>query len=246
VCGRFASYREAQDLADEFGIDPDDIADDAAGLPPSWNLAPTHPTRIVVERRTDDDPALTVRSLRLARWGLVPGWAKSPAVGTRMINARVETLDTKPAFRGALAARRCLVPADGWYEWTAPPVGSASGGRKTPHWIHRADGGPLAFAGLFEFWRDRSAADDDPNRWLVSMAIITGGAPADDPAIGTLHDRAPVILAPQRWAAWLDPECGPQEALGLLGDPPTGLTTHVVAPEVGSVRNDGPHLIDPV
>lgn len=247
MCGRYASFRAAVDLADAFGIDPEDVAEDAAGLAPSWNLAPTDPVRIVVERRDKeaaaDAPA--VRSLRLARWGLVPGWAKDPSVGVRMINARFETLAEKPAFRKALAARRCLVPAEGWYEWTAPPAGSPPGTRKTPHWIHRTDGGLLAFAGLYEFWRDPARADDDPHRWLVSMTIVTGGAPAEDPVIGPLHDRQPVLLEADRWAAWLAPTTSPQAAVDLLGGPPQGLTAVVVSPAVSSVRNDGPELIEP-
>ncbi len=249
MCGRYASFREAQDLADAFGVDPDDVAEDAAGLPASWNLAPTDPVRIVVERpekQPDGSTGAPVRSLRLARWGLVPGWAKDPSIGSRMINARMETLGEKPAFRKALAARRCLVPAEGWYEWTDPPRGAPKGTRKTPHWIHPADGALLAFAGLYEFWRDPERADDDPHRWLVSMTIVTGGAPADDPVIGPLHDRQPVLLTPDRWAAWLDPGQGPQDALGLLGEAPTGLTADVVSPAVSSVRNDGPELIVPV
>src|SRR5665811_2322096 len=114
MCGRYASFREAQDLADAFAVAPTDVAEDALLLPPSWNLAPTDPVRIVVEREQDDQVR---RSLRVARWGLVPGWAKDPSVGSRMINARVETLTTKPAFRKAAASRRCLVPAEGYFEW---------------------------------------------------------------------------------------------------------------------------------
>ncbi|MCV2393522.1 SOS response-associated peptidase [Actinotalea sp. M2MS4P-6] len=249
MCGRYASFRAAQDLADAFGVDPEDVAEDAAGLPPSWNLAPTDPVRIVVERPEklpDGTHGDLVRSLRLARWGLVPGWAKDPSVGSRMINARIETLAEKPAFRKALAARRCLVPAEGYYEWTDPPAGAPKSTRKTPHWIHPADGGLLAFAGLYEFWRDPTRADDDPHRWLVSMTIVTGGAPADDPVIGPLHDRQPVLVTPDRWSAWLDPDRTPQDALALLGDAPTGLTAVPVSTDVSSVRNDGPHLIEPV
>jgi putative SOS response-associated peptidase YedK len=260
MCGRYASFRATQDLADAFGIDSEDVADDAAALPASWNVAPTDPVRIVVERaeteRAETErpakatieraevPAAT-RSLRLARWGLVPGWADDPSIASRLINARMETVATKPAFRRALAARRCLVPAEGWYEWTPPPPGSPRGTRKTPHWIHPADGGPLAFAGLYEFWRDRSLPDDDPHRWLVSMTVITGGAPADDPVIGPLHDRQPVLLTPDRWDRWLDPAVSAADALTLLGDAPRGLTAVAVTPAVSSVANDGPALLTP-
>lgn len=238
MCGRFASFREAQDLADAFAAP--DVADDARLLPPSWNVAPTDPVRIVVERERDTP----VRSLRVARWGLVPGWAKDPAVGSRMINARVESLDTKPAFRRALLARRCIVPAEGYYEWQR--VERDGRPAKQPFWIHSPDGAPLALAGLYEFWRDPDRADDDPLRWLVTTTIVTGGAD-DDPALGPIHDRRPVVLAPGRWDEWLDPGGNSAEAaLALLGDPGPPLVPTPVSTAVNSVRNDGPHLIEPV
>lgn len=240
MCGRYASFREAQDLADAFAAP--DIAEDARLLPPSWNVAPTDPVRIVVEREHDDD---VLRSLRVARWGLVPGWAKDPSVGSRMINARVETLDTKPAFRKALAARRCLVPAEGYYEWQK--VERAGKPAKQPFWIHAADGAGLAFAGLYEFWRDPDRADDDPFRWLVTMTIVTGGAATDDPALGPIHDRRPVVLEPASWDAWLDPLTRDADAvLPLLDATPPRLLPTAVSPAVSSVRNNGPELIDPI
>ena len=236
MCGRYASFREAQDLADAFAAQ--DVADDARLLPPSWNVAPTDPVRIVVERERDDD---VVRSLRVARWGLVPGWAKDPSVGSKMINARVETLDTKPAFRKALAARRCLVPAEGYYEWQK--VERDGKQVKQPFWIHSADGAPLAFAGLYEFWRDPDRADDDPLRWLVTTAIVTG----DAGLLGSIHDRRPVMLGPDRWDAWLDPRRDAAgEVLPLLDDAGPVLVPTPVATAVNSVRNNGPELIEPV
>lgn len=270
MCGRYASFRDAQDLADAFAVAPPDVADDAGGLPPSWNVAPTDAVRVVVERAprpssagedavggtedgTDDRPR---RSLRLARWGLVPGWAKDPSIGARMINARVETLDTKPAFRKALAVRRCLVPAEGYYEWQAPtddapPVTGPTGRRrkppKQPFWIHPADDGPLAFAGLYEFWRDPERADDDPLRWLVTMTIVTGGAPTDDPALAEIHDRQPVILDRTRWDAWLDPQLTDADrVMDLLRRPAPPLVATPVSTDVNAVGNDGPQLIEPV
>ncbi|WP_372592641.1 SOS response-associated peptidase [Actinotalea sp.] len=245
MCGRYASFREAQDLADAFALE--DLADDAATLPPSWNLAPTDPVRIVVERTARDAPPESppVRSLRLARWGLVPGWAKDPSVGARMINARAETLAERPAFRRALASRRCLVPAEGYYEWTPPPPGSPARTPKVPHWIHPADGRVLAFAGLYEFWRDPTLADDDPARWLVSTTIVTGGA-GPDGAAAALHDRRPVILAPGRWDAWLDPGTDAPTALGLLDDPAPSLDAWTVSTAVNSATSEGPELIAPV
>ena len=238
MCGRYASFREAQDLADAFAAP--DIADDARLLPPSWNVAPTDPVRIVVERESDDD---VQRSLRVARWGLVPGWAKDPSVGSRMINARVETLATKPAFRKALLTRRCIVPAEGYYEWQKVERGGKPG--KQPFWIHAADGSPLAFAGLYEFWRDPDRADDDPLRWLVTMTIVTGGAATDDPALGPIHDRRPVVLDPAGWDTWLDPLTRDADSvLPLLDARPPRLVPTPVSPAVGSVRNNGPELIE--
>lgn len=265
MCGRYAAFRDAQDLADAFAVAPPDVAQDALALPPSWNVAPTDVVRIVVERPPrpaaesvgESDPAADAarRSIRLARWGLVPAWAKDPSIGARMINARVETLAAKPAFRKAVAARRCLVPAEGYYEWQAPPEGAtvvgASGRRrkapKQPFWIHPADGDVLAFAGLYEFWRDPQRSDDDPLRWLVTMTIVTGGAPVDDPALAAIHDRRPVILDRERWADWLDPGLtDPDRACDLLHVPAPPLVATPVSPEVNSVGNDGPHLIEPV
>lgn len=243
MCGRYASFREAQDLADAFGVEVDDIAPDAAALPPSWNLAPTDPVRIVLERaEAETGPR---RSLRLARWGLVPGWAKDPSIGSRMINARVETLAEKPSFRRALAARRCLVPAEGYYEWTPPPAGSPPRTPKVAHWIHPSDDRLLAFAGLYEFWRDRTRSDDDPLRWLVSTTIVTGGAPPEG-EVAALHDRRPVVLAPERWAAWLDPRRDGPGALALLADPAPHLAERTVSTTVNTVGTDGPELIAPV
>ncbi|MBX9245957.1 SOS response-associated peptidase [Actinotalea ferrariae] len=251
MCGRYAAFREAQDLADTFDIEPDDIAEDAALLPPSWNVAPTDAVRVVVERAPraadgeDEVPDDVVRSLRLARWGLVPGWAKDPSVGSRMINARVESLVDKPAFRKAAAARRCLVPAEGYFEWRKPPAGSPAKTPKQPFWIHADDGSPLAFAGLYEFWRDRSLPDDDPHRWLVTMTIITGGAPTDDPVLAEIHDRRPVVLGRERWAAWLDPHrTDAAEAVDLLQDPAPRLVATPVSTAVNSVRTNGPELVE--
>ncbi|EYR63425.1 hypothetical protein N866_00775 [Actinotalea ferrariae CF5-4] len=254
MCGRYASFRDALDLADAFGVAPEAVADDARALPPSWNLAPTDPVRVVVEREpratgeaADDGPGRAERSLRVVRWGLVPGWAKDPGIGSRMINARVESLLDKPAFRKAVAVRRCLVPAEGYYEWQAPAPGSPPRTPKQPFWIHAPDGGPLAFAGLYEFWRDRSLADDDPNRWLVTMTVVTGGAPTDDPHLAAIHDRRPVILPPDAWDAWLDPEQQDgAAAVELLHAATPRVVATPVSTAVNKVGTDGPELIEPV
>src|SRR5665647_745560 len=143
MCGRYASFREDQQIADEFAIAS--VADDVRLLPPSWNLAPTDPIRIVVdrlERLEDGARGALVRQLRTARWGLVPSWAKDPSVGNRLINARVESLLDKPAFKRPFALRRALLPADGYFEWQAPDPGSPTR-TKQPYYLHLADEGPL-------------------------------------------------------------------------------------------------------
>ncbi|WP_265520945.1 SOS response-associated peptidase [Oerskovia flava] len=249
MCGRYASFRDAQDLADEFAVA--DLAEDARLLPPAWNVAPTDPVRIVVERAAKETGEIR-RSLRVARWGLVPSWSKDARGGARMINARAETLLDKPAFAKPLAVRRCLVPADGYYEWRRPATdaedaaaraGTGARTAKQPYFIH-PDGPSAAFAGLYEFWRDRSAADDDPARWLVTTTIITTDAAPD---LAPIHDRMPVTLAPGDWDTWLDPAVGPQDAAALLGGPPgVALTAEPVSTAVNTVANDGPELVRPV
>lgn len=239
MCGRFASFTQDQDLADELAIA--EIAEDARLLPPSWNVAPTDPVRIVVERAPRGSSDVT-RSMRVARWGLVPSWAKDPGVGARMINARSETLLDKPAFAKPFAARRCLVLADGYYEWRklSLPATSAKKVQKQPYWIHPADAGVAAFAGLYEFWRNPAASETDPDRWLVSTTVIT--RPASE-AMAAIHDRMPLVLPPSAWDEWLDPSVG--DASDLLGIDGTRLATRPVGDAVGSVQNDGPSLIEP-
>ncbi|GGM25473.1 SOS response-associated peptidase [Promicromonospora citrea] len=238
MCGRFASFTKDQDLTDELAIA--EIAEDARLLPPSWNVAPTDPVRIVVERASRDSGAVT-RSMRVARWGLVPSWAKDPGVGARMINARSETLLDKPAFAKPFAARRCLVLADGYYEWRK--LGPAAPGSKKiakqPYWIHPAEQDVAALAGLYEFWRNPAASETDPDRWLVSTTVVTRPAAESMTAI---HDRMPLVLPRSAWDAWLDPAV--TDASELLEVEPTRLTTRPVRDAVGSVQNDGPELIE--
>lgn len=232
MCGRFAAFQDAQDLADEFAIAQ--IADDARLLPPSWNVAPTAPVRIVVERteRSSDDVA---RSLQVARWGLVPSWAKDPSSGPRLINARAETVAEKPSFARAFTSRRCIVPVDGYYEWQRTDGGKQAY-RITPT---GADMTPLA--GLYEFWRDQRLTDDDPNRWLVSTTIIT--RPAEG-ALAEIHDRTPLTLAAPDYERWLDPDAGADDVRDLLDAPGVPLTAYPVSARVGSVAHNGPGLIE--
>lgn len=217
-------------------------------LVPDYNMAPTRQAPVVLERAPREEPeAAPVRQLRLLTWGLVPSWAKDRSVGNRMINARAESLLDKPGFRKAALSRRCLVPADGWYEWQVSPVARDAKGkpRKQPFFTHLADGDRLAFAGLFEFWRDKGADPDDPDAWLTTYAIITTAA---EPGLDRLHDRMPVVLPPDRWDAWLDPTRQDAEHVqGLLAPVAPGrFEAYPVSRAVGNVASTGPELMAPV
>lgn len=220
MCGRYASARNVDILAAEFEIAHRE--DDA--LPgPDYNVAPTDVVPVVVER--DGGRVLTGM-----KWGLVPAWADDPAVGSRMINARLETVTERPAFRDAVVRRRCLLPADGWFEWADSPAG------RQPFFLSPEDGAVLAFAGLWDVWHGPDG------RELRTVTIVTGSAPAD---LAHVHDRAPVVVPRDVWSAWLDPsEQSPRE---LLRPTPSGVVVaHPVSPAVGDVRANGPHLLEPV
>ena len=222
MCGRYASARSTADLATLLGA-TDETGDVLAE--PDYNVAPTKPVPAAIVRHEE-------RRLVALRWGLVPSWAKDPRIGSRLINARAETLADKPAFRSALARRRCLLPADGFYEWMPDPSGS---GPKQPYYLARADGGLLAMAGLYEIWRD---AED---RLLWSATVITTAA-ADD--VGHIHDRAPMTVPPAQWAAWLDP-ASPAPLDALRPAVPGALRAVPVSTLVNNVRNNGPELLVP-
>lgn len=219
MCGRYASARPVDELAAAFGIDAGGVEATAAA---DWNVAPTKPVTAVVER--DGRRVLTT-----LRWGLVPAWADQPT--SRLINARIETAADRPAYRSALAERRCLLPADGWYEWAVRPDGT-----RQPHYLHRADGGLLAFAAVWELWRDGEG------RLLATTAILTGPAPHD---LAHLHDRAPVVMAPDAWGAWLDP-CRPDVHDLLQPTAMSVVVAHPVGLQVGDVRANGPALTERV
>jgi putative SOS response-associated peptidase YedK len=252
MCGRYASARKRQDLLEEFRIERDRVTGD---LEPDYNVAPTKAVYAVLTRgergqggREDAPsgaarPADVARELRVVRWGLVPFWAKDPAIGSRMINARVETVDAKPAFRAAFAKRRCLLPADGFYEWLK--VEDQGKVRKQPYYIHPAAGGGFAFAGLYELWRDKSVPDDHPQAWLWTTVIITTQARDE---VGRIHDRMPMIIDPGSWDDWLDPGNSEAARVHALLAPATAakLESYPVAPAVGNVRNNGPALIEPL
>lgn len=233
MCGRYVNVAADSDLVEEFDVD--DVAEPSPG--PSWNVAPTDPVRIVAER-TPKDADDVQRQLRTARWGLVPNWSKDAKGGTKMINARIETVTQKPAFKSAAARRRCLVPALGYYEWQQREGG------KVPHFLHDPDGRLLAMAGLYELWRDRSKADDDPDRWLLTCTIITQQA---TDLLGEIHDRNPVVVPPDLRAAWLDCTADDAAVAQRLLDamPEARLEPYVVGSAVGNVKNNGPELIEP-
>jgi putative SOS response-associated peptidase YedK len=219
VCGRFTQERPASELADLFGAEP--LADDPGGR---YNVAPTDEASIVVER--DDRRAVTGY-----RWGLIPHWAKDARVGSRMFNARAETITTSPAFRDAFVRKRCLVPVDSFYEW------KREGTVRQPYRVVSRDGRPLALAGLWAGWRDPSR--DQVRR---TFTIITT-TPND--ALTDLHDRMPVVIEPDAWDRWLGPAPeDPSELLALLQPNETvELDVYAVSRAVNDVRRDGPELI---
>ncbi|MFI6909261.1 SOS response-associated peptidase [Nonomuraea sp. NPDC050394] len=239
MCGRYASARKKHELLEEFQVELD--AEPDKELSPDYNVAPTKQVYAVLSR-VPEEAERAVRQLRVVKWGLVPVWAKDPSVGSRMINARAETLAEKPAYKQAFAKRRCLIPADGYFEWM-PVEGDKK--KKQPYFIHPEDGGVLAMAGLYEFWKDKTRADDDPLKWLVTCTVITTDAEDD---LGHIHDRMPMMIERERWAEWLDPKLTDTSAAqGLLIPAQSGrLVAHPVSTDVNNVRNNGPDLIKPL
>lgn len=262
MCGRYAASARPDELVEAFDVEEDHTAepsrsilakpqDPPAGVP-DWNMAPSKQAPIVLTRRPkgttegDPDEAEPVRQLRLLTWGLVPSWAKEVKVGLRMVNARAESVLGRGAFAKAALARRCIVPADGWYEWQASPTATDAKGkpRKQPFFIHRADGEPVAFAGLYEFWRDRSLPEGDPAAWLTTFTIITTEA---EPGLDRIHDRQPLVLERHDWETWLDPDEKDPDVVQRLLDfaAPGRFVAHPVGRAVGATRNNGPGLIEP-
>jgi putative SOS response-associated peptidase YedK len=248
VCGRYAASARPDELVEEFEVEELPIE---AELTADFNVAPTKPAPVIVSRvprrlrgSTDARP---VRQLRVMIWGLVPGWSNGPSGRSApMINARAETVFERPAYRRAVLTRRALVPADGWYEWRRTAVPGRRTPSKTPFFISRTDGRRMAMAGLYEFWKNPTAAPEDPTAWLSTFAVVTTAA---DPALAHIHDRMPVVLEPDAWAAWLDPGLDDRGEIGALlvarGGPPRFVAVPV-APLVGNVANNGPQLITPV
>jgi len=240
MCGRFVTASSPALIADRFAVDEVD-ATVTPDPEPDYNVSPRRNVLAVREREGQ-------RVLSRLRWGLVPSWAKEVKIGDRMINARAETVASKPAYRRAFANKRCLIPADGFYEWKA---GTAAGGdkkpRKQPYFIHRKDGEPLAFAGLWEVWK---VPDDRPDNekdlggddgWLRSCVIVTTTA---NELMAPIHNRMPVILPESAWERWLDPDEHDVDTLAELLVPADDalLEAYPVSTEVNNARNNGPEL----
>ncbi|WP_030207274.1 SOS response-associated peptidase [Streptomyces sp. NRRL S-87] len=259
MCGRYASSRGPEELVERFGIERWEPAE---ALAPDYNVAPTKQVYVVLDRPLKDarDPR-PVRQLRVLRWGLVPSWAENPDGAARMINARAESLHEKPSFRRPFAQRRCIVPADGYYEWVTGSderelevEGKRKRPRKQPYFVLPADGSVFAMAGIYEFWRDRTLPGEHPQAWWATCSVITtdaeaaplGVAPAEGPrSLAEIHPRMPLMLTPDRWDAWLDPRRTDTDGLReLLAPPPEGLMrAYPVPTAVSNVRNNGPELM---
>ncbi len=243
MCGRYASSRRPEDLVEEFEVTTTKVAEPLAA---DFNVAPTKEVYAVLERpprKGDDADAPAERQLRVLRWGLVPSWAKDPSIGNRMINARMETVAEKPAYKRAFAVRRCLLPADGYFEWYPTEQKTASGKpKKQPFFIRPSDGGVLAMAGLYEIWKDPTRADDDPELFRWTCTVLTTEAEDD---VGHIHDRMPLMVPRERWSEWLDPT-RPGETGLLVPAAPGRLEAHPVSTEVNNVRNNGPELVEPL
>ncbi len=222
MCGRYTLRSTPESLAEQFDLD------DPPELEARYNIAPGQSVLTLCV-----DPLRAKRRIERARWGLVPDWAKDPTIGHRMINARAESVASKPAFRSAFRKRRCLVPADGFYEW-----GGARGSPKQPYLFTRPDRGPFAFAGLFDVWH--AGAEEE----LRSSTIITTEA---NEVLAGVHDRMPVILDPRDYTDWLDPANQDLDALQalLVPSPEAWLGRQTVGLRVNSTRNDDPECMAP-
>ena len=230
MCGRFVVAKELNDIVELFELDevPDGYN------PINYNIAPTNQVGIIVEREIESVPS---RELHLARWALIPSWAKEPPT-TPLFNARIETALEKPSFKDATKKKRCAVVASGYYEWLK------SGDSRKPHYIHPPEG-MLAFAGIYSFWRDPVKEQSDPSRWVLSCSILTKDSA---PELAHIHDRNPVMLSEENLSAWLAPdyETSPEllDALSSESDlVASGLEFHEVSKEVGQVSNNHAGLI---
>jgi putative SOS response-associated peptidase YedK len=266
MCGRYVSTKSTSDLLEEF-----DAFDATSGQATEvdYNVAPTTQVRTVLTRapreatvdsseaepseaepseaepseaEPEAEPPAPVRQLRVARWGLVPSWAKDISVGNRFFNARSESVPDKPAFARAFAKRRCLIPADGWYEWQRE-TGPDGKPRKQPFLMVPQDGHSLALAGLYEFWRPKGAGAEVPI--LLSVTVLTTAAQGE---LAEIHDRMPLVLRRQDWQRWLDPTVAAPSELLLPHDEVAdeSLELRPVSSKVNSVRNNSADLIEPI
>src|SRR3712207_2206624 len=219
MCGRYTLATPVEKLAEEFGFDASSVE-----LSPNYNVAPTQGVAAVLAENGH-------RRLELLRWGLIPSWADDPQIGSRMINARAETAPEKPSFRRSFRERRCLIPADGFYEW------KRTNGAKQPYYILMKEGRPFAFAGLWESWTDNGGPE------IRSCAILTTGPNA---LVERIHDRMPVILPPDTYDVWLDPASERDELTALFAPyPEDTLEAYPVSRFVNSPANNDPRCVEP-
>jgi putative SOS response-associated peptidase YedK len=236
VCGRYASSTDPATLAVEFdALDATDS--EAPGA--DYNVAPTKPVLAIVARHARDEegrpePEAVVRSIRVMRWGLVPTWSKDRNVGVKMINARSETAAEKPAYRDSMARRRCILPADGWFEW------KRDGGAKEPFYVTNPDDSSLAMAGLWTAWRDPNEPDSP---WLITCAVLTTDAFGP---LAEIHERMPLVLPRESFEQWLAPDQGSDDVADLLKPSEEIVSRFELRPvstAVNSIRNNGPELL---
>ncbi len=239
MCGRFVQAMPPEKIVDFFGVDPSSVAEAVAGLRPNYNVAPSQQIINVLAAVDEGSKSAaeysTIRIAQRIRWGMIFPWAKSLDEGPTPINARVESVASKPAFRAAFAEHRSLVPADGFYEWKKEP-----GGGKTPYYIKDASGDPLAIAAIWSDWRN--PADDSTIR---SCTLIT--VPAS-PGLNEIHDRMPALLREEDFSVWLDPNISDKDALlGMLvrSSGAKKLEWYPVDKRVNSPRVNDPELIRP-
>lgn len=245
MCGRFVVAKTVGEILTIF--EADEIIGEIPG--PSYNIAPTQPIAILVDRAfAKDDTGAPIgelsREIHAARWGLIPRWSKDgPSSGAPLINGRIESILEKPSFKDSVVRRRCVIPASGYYEWHVNEDGS-----KQPFYISAGSDGMFALAGLYEWWRDPTKPEADPNRWLLSATTLTKDSA---PELAHIHDRNPVLLTPETFEAWIDPHIEGDE--GLLEA--VAAESDIVASEaeffkvsqaVGAVKNNSPELVLPL
>lgn len=236
MCGRYVAVADRSVISGEFAATP--VSNKV--LEPDYNVAPTKPVYAVMDRHDE-------RQLRIVKWGLIPSWAKDAKIGSRLINARLETASQKPSFRRAWAKRRTLLPANGYYEWYASPdapLSKAGRPRKQPYYIHPSDGGLMAMAGLYDIWRDPNISDpEDPEAFRWTCTILTMSATDQ---LGRIHDRMPLLVPAEHIPKWLSAEVADPSPELLVSASPDYLQAYPVSTAVNRVANNSPELIDPL